>query len=137
MNFLAKLILRRGPDLGKAIADRLPEYGSLSISVIVDADPEVYRLGFGTEQALDKLREASDRFLFDMRVQSGVRIGVIISDDAAMIFSPVPQLIEAGSTSIEKPNAIILRDSAADRLADAAGAESAAVVRSKRSVSSH
>jgi len=108
-----------------AIADRLPELGPLSISVIVDADPEVYRLGFGTEKALDRLREACDRNLFDLRVQFGVRIGVVVSDQITMVFSPVPQLIEAGSRSSAKPNAIILGGTAPDRLADAAGAESA------------
>jgi hypothetical protein len=108
-----------------AIADRLPELGPLSISVIVDADPEVYRLGFGTEKALDGLREACDRNLFDLRVQFGVRIGVVVSDQITMVFSPVPQLIEAGSRSSAKPNAIILGGTAPDRLADAAGAESA------------
>ncbi len=108
-----------------ALADRLSDLGSLAISVIVDADPEVYRLGFGTESALDTLREASDRNMFDLRVQPGLRIGAMISDETTMIFSPVPQLIEAGSTSIEKPNAIILSGTATDRLADAAGAGSA------------
>jgi hypothetical protein len=54
-----------------------------------------------------------------------VRIGVVISDETTMVFSPVPQLIEAGSTSVEKPNAVLLSCSAADRLAAAAGAGSA------------
>lgn len=39
-----------------------------------------------------------------------------------MVFSPVPFLIEAGSTSTEKPNAIVLSGGSADRLAEAAGA---------------
>jgi hypothetical protein len=59
------------------------------------------------------------------RVQNGVRIGVVISDDITMIFSAIPLLIEAGSTSVEKPNAVILSGVATDRLADAAGAGSA------------
>jgi hypothetical protein len=108
-----------------ALADRLLELGRLSIVVIVDADPEVYRLGFGTEKALDQLREASERYMFELRVQPGVRIGVVISDETTMVFSPVPQLIEAGSTSVEKPNAVILSGPATNRLADAAGAGSA------------
>jgi hypothetical protein len=42
-----------------------------------------------------------------------------------MDFSPVPQLIEAGSSSIEKPNAILLSGTAAERVAEAAGAGAA------------
>jgi hypothetical protein len=88
----------------------------------LDHDPEVYRLGFGTEAALDRLRSAAEQNLFDLRVQYGVRIGVVIADDLTMIFAPVPLLIEAGSTSVEKPNAIIFSRGEADRLAEAAGA---------------
>jgi hypothetical protein len=49
----------------------------------------------------------------------------VISDELTMVFSPVPLLIEAGSTSIEKPNAIILSGASSDRLAEAAGARPA------------
>jgi hypothetical protein len=56
-------------------------------------------------------------------VSSGVRIGVVIADDTTMVYSPVSKNIEAGSTSVEKPNAIILSGSAADRIAKAAGSD--------------
>jgi len=108
-----------------ALAARLPELGNLAITVIVDADPEVYRLGYGAETALDKIRDASQRNMFDLRVQNGVRIGLVISDEVMMIFAPVPQYIEAGSISVEKPNAIIISGGETDRLADAAGAGTA------------
>ena len=45
------------PALTKLVADalsrRLDDLGQLSVTVILDADPEVYRLGFGDEEALD------------------------------------------------------------------------------------
>jgi hypothetical protein len=40
-----------------------------------------------------------------------------------MVYSPVSKNIEAGSTSAEKPNAIILSGAASDRIASAAGAD--------------
>ena len=110
-----------------ALTERFVDLGIMTINVIVDADPEVYRLGYGTEAALDRLRKAAVENLFDLRVQPGVRIGLVISDDIAMVFCPVPKLIEAGSTSVEKPNAIILSGASSDRLADAAGAGQAAL----------
>jgi hypothetical protein len=77
--------------------------------------------------------------LFDLRQQPGVRIGVIVADGATMIYAPISKNIEAGSTSREHPNAIMLpettstsrehpnaimlRDAAADRIAKAAGAD--------------
>jgi hypothetical protein len=85
-----------------ALAERLKDLGQLAITVVLDADPEVYRLGYGTRSALDKVRQASKQSLFDLRVQPGVRIGVVISDDVTMLFAPVPLLIEAGSTASER-----------------------------------
>lgn len=107
--------------VAKALADRLDQ-GFDGATVILDDDPEVYRLGFGTEAGLDLLRAASDRTLLDLRVQSGVRIGVFISDETTMVFSPAPLLIEAGSTSVTKPNAIVLSGEPVERLIEAAGA---------------
>ena len=115
------------PALTKAVADavsrRFEDLGQLSVTVILDADPEVYRLGFGDQEALDAIRAASTKSLFDLREQPGVRIGVVISDSTTMVYSPVSKNIEAGSTSVEKPNAIILTGGASDRIASAAGAD--------------
>jgi len=115
------------PALTKSVADavsrRLDDLGQLSVTVILDADPEIYRLGFGDAQALDAIRAASAENLFDLREQPGVRIGVIISDATTMIYSPVSKNIEAGSGTVEKPNAIVLTGAAGDRIASAAGAD--------------
>jgi hypothetical protein len=42
--------------------------------------------------------------------QPGVRIGLLIADRNTVIYSPVPLLIEAGSTQPDKPNAIMLKE---------------------------
>ncbi len=48
------------PALTKPVADavsrRFDELGQLSVTVILDADPEVYRLGFGDQEALETIR---------------------------------------------------------------------------------
>lgn len=113
--------------VAKAIEARLDQ-GFPGVTIIVDADPEVYRLGYGTEAALDLLRAASNRNQLDLRVQPGVRIGVVISDDMTMVFSPVPLFAEAGSTLTDKPNAVVLSGAAVERLAEAAGAGAAAAI---------
>ena len=115
------------PALSRSVADalaaRFDDLDHLDIRVIVDADAEVYRLGFGEREALDVIRDAASRNLLDLRVQPGVRIGVIISDEDTMVFAPVSKNIEAGSDTAEKPNAIVLRGTSADKLARAAGAQ--------------
>jgi hypothetical protein len=103
------------------LSRRFDDLGHLDVTVILDSDPEVYRLGFGDQAALKTIRAASAKSLFDLREQGGVRIGVVISDDMTMVYSPVSKNIEAGSTSVEKPNAIVLSGIAADRIAIAAG----------------
>jgi hypothetical protein len=110
--------------VAKALARRLEDLGS-GMKIILDSDPEVYRLGFGDQAALDTIRAASTQNLFDLREQPGVRIGVVISDDTTMVYSPVSKNIEAGSTSVQKPNAVVLRGAAADRMVTAAGADPA------------
>ena len=87
-----------------ALAERLKDLGQLAITVVLDADPEVYRLGYGTRSALDKVRQASKQSLFDLRVQPGVRIGVVISDDVTMLFAPVPLLIVPSAFSAPGPS---------------------------------
>ena len=107
--------------VANSLADRFADAGKVSITVILDSDPEVYRMGYGEPTALVRLQEAARDSMFDLRLQKGVRIGLVISDELTMIFCPVPLMIEAGSTSAEKPNAIILSGTSSNRLADAVG----------------
>ena len=99
-------------------AQRLPR----NVSVILDVDPEICRLGYGEIDALKKLQEfhysepnlyAEPNFLL---AQPGVRIGVLIVDDDTLFYSPTPLLIEAGPTKQSnssqaslKPNGIMIR----------------------------
>jgi hypothetical protein len=106
--------------VAEALARRFDDLGKLNMTVVLDSDPEVYRLGFGDPEALDTIRAASTLSQFDLREQAGVRIGVVISDDTTMVYSPVSRNIEAGSTSVEKPNAIMLSGNATNQIAAAA-----------------
>ena len=115
------------PALTQAVADavssRSDDLEQLSVTVILDSDPDVYRLGFGDQSALNVIRSASAHNLLNLREQPGVRIGAVIADDTAMVYSPASRNIEADSTSVDKPNAIVLTGAAAERIAAAAGAE--------------
>jgi hypothetical protein len=104
-----------------ALGDRLTD-SRLAVTVILDNDPEVYRLGFGTPEGLAALKEQLDANHLELRCQPGIRIGVLVADDKTLIFSPTPQLLEAGSTSPSKPNAVFLEGSIAKTLSEAAGA---------------
>jgi hypothetical protein len=101
------------PGVSLAVAEAIESLwgrlGKDSGSVILDVDPEVYRLGYGTLEGLQRLQEAATRNgTLICRHQEGVRIGLAISDDHTLIFTPTPLLIEAGSTRADHPNAIEL-----------------------------
>jgi hypothetical protein len=99
--------------VARALMADLP---ALSLTVILDADAdaEVYRMGYGDPEALEIIRKASNEAMFDLREQPGVRIGVVISDDRTMVYAPVSRNVEAGSTTDEKPNAIMLSGTATE-----------------------
>jgi len=107
-----KRVLFLGPGVSDAVAGALADawtrIGAASVDVILDVDPEVCRLGYGTLEALQILRDAGARAGTLVCQQPGVRIGLLIADDTTLIFSPTPLLIEAGSTEPNRPNAIQL-----------------------------
>lgn len=112
INKATSKIVYIAPGISKAVAlalgNRFGSLGTLSMTIIVDNDPEVYRLGYGETEGLDHIKKLSDEHMLGLRQQPGVRIGVLITDDTTMIYSPTPHLIEAGSTQDDKPNAIVI-----------------------------
>ena len=105
--------------VAKALEDRIRNLSTLSLTVILDADPEVYRIGYGDIEALETIRKASSQQMFELREQSGVRIGLVVSDHRTMIYSPVPRNVEADSTTDQKPNALVIEGEVSEKLAHA------------------
>lgn len=91
-----------------AIGESLRTKPHLLVTAIIDLDPEVYRLGFGTEEGLRALQLLAGQQHFALRQQEGLRVGLLVTDQRTLVYSPTPLLIEAGSTSEEKPNAIVI-----------------------------
>lgn len=109
-------------EVALALAERIKSDGGPNvISVIVDVDPEVCRLGFGDMEAIEVLRPALASKGMDLQMQKGVRIGLVVADSEILIYSPTPRIIESGSTSEEKPNAIRISENGAQEIAAACG----------------
>ncbi len=109
--------------VGKALAQVIDSLLAPSqLVVILDVDPEVCRLGFGTIEGLEAVQRALAARQLQLQSADGLRIGLLISDDQTLIYSPTPLLIEAGSTAPTKPNAILLQPDAAEALVSACGA---------------
>jgi len=97
-------------ELATALAQAWTRLGTQGVSVILDVDPEVCRLGYGTIEGLKVIRDAALQCGTMVCHQPGIRIGLLIADDTTLIYTPVPLLIEAGSTNPHRPNAIQLQD---------------------------
>lgn len=91
-----------------AIGESLRSKEHLLVTAIIDLDPEVYRLGYGTEEGLRALQELAGKQCLELRQQEGLRVGLLVTDQRTLVYSPTPLLIEAGSMSEEKPNAIVI-----------------------------
>jgi hypothetical protein len=96
------------PEVANALAGAWKRLGRQSVSVIVDADAEVCRFGYGTIEGLKILSEAANNLETLVCQQPGVRIGLLIADQTTLIYSPAPLIIEESSNRPERPNAIEL-----------------------------
>lgn len=94
--------------LAAKIAGKWRELGATAVSVILDVDPEVYRLGYGEFAALQALESTAAELGTTLNRQPGIRVGLVIADDETLVYAPTPLLIEAGPKKPQTPNAIRL-----------------------------
>lgn len=94
--------------VAKALVECLERLGSDAVAITLDVDAEVYRLGYGDSEALALLYDATRNHGKALTRHPGIRIGLLIVDDAMMVYAPTPLLIEAGQRQPNAPNAISL-----------------------------
>ena len=103
--FLAPAL--HGP-VAEVLAGCWKALGAGRVSVILDLDPEVFRLGYGDLKAVQLLEQTASDLGTMIQRQPGIRIGLVLSDDTTLVYSPTPLLIEAGRCRPRTPNAIRL-----------------------------
>lgn len=87
-----------------AIAQQINEKKINSVEIILDSNPEAIRFGYGQIEAIKTL----EKFNVKIRVQKGIRIGIIITDDVSLMFTPTPLNLEEELNNDSTPNAIYL-----------------------------
>lgn len=111
--------------VAKAIADRFMELDQLDVTLVLDASEDVCRIGFGEIAALQLLHKMSEQAGFYIRNQPGLRVGVLIVVEQAVIWAPTPRAVveapagghnEAGAT-IDAPNDMVLGSAVAEQIA--------------------
>ena len=104
--------IQQGP--AKAMAEIARRIGPEMITVCLDFDERVMRMGFGELEAVKILRDAG----IAVRSTSGLRTGLVIVDDDGYIFTPTALYLEAEDRPADAPNAMRLsREQAAEALA--------------------
>jgi hypothetical protein len=97
-----------------AIADVAKRFGADLITVCLDFDERVFRMGFGSLAAVKTLRDAG--ILVNSTI--GLRTGLVIVDHAGHIFTPTALYLEAENRPAEAPNAMRLsKDQVTEALA--------------------
>ncbi len=99
--------------VAEAIDALLARADAPAVTVIIDTDPEVFRLGYGTVAGLKCLQGLAENRHLPIRYQPGVRIGVLMCDEQMLVYTPTPLLIEAGAERNDQPNALLLTTPAA------------------------
>lgn len=94
--------------VAEAVCRKWDELTPAAVNIILDVDPEVCRMGFGTIDAIKKLNEKARKIGTAIHEQPGVRIALLIADDVTLFFAPTPLLIEGGSDAQVRPNAVKL-----------------------------
>ena len=93
-------------NIARAIAEKWAELGGNAVQIVLDADPEICRLGFGELDSIKILRDTANQIGTEVRHQAGLRIGVVITDETTVIFSPTPLLLESNVSESTRSNAI-------------------------------
>ncbi|MSR67186.1 MAG: hypothetical protein EXS24_07435 [Pedosphaera sp.] len=94
--------------------------GHEAVSVILDVDPAVCRLGYGTLEGLQHLQNTANELGGLLCHQPGLRIGIVVCDDGGLFWTPTPLLIESGAEQPARCNGVIL-SSLPKKLADELG----------------
>lgn len=101
-------------DPAKAIAEVAQRIGPESITVCLDFDERVLRMGFGDIESVNCLRDAG----IVISSAAGLRMGLVIVDDEGSLFTPTALYLEADHRPTGAPNAMRLsNDQATDDLA--------------------
>jgi hypothetical protein len=109
-------------DLARALLAVMARVGPEMLTVCLDFDERVMRMGYGSFDAVSLLRDAG----IIVRSAPGLRMALIIADHTGYLFTPTPLYLEAGPASDAAPNAMRMSgaqvDEALARLSPAAKA---------------
>ncbi len=83
------------PPVAEAVAAAWEKLGCDRVTVILDVDPEICRIGYGSLEGIQILQNAAAKQGEALGQEPGIRICVFIVDQETFVFSPTPRQLEA------------------------------------------
>ena len=103
------------PSISDAVAQSVVHFLSThpqgQIEIVVDSDPDVFRCGYGELSGIELLVSNG----VNLRKALGLRIGLLVVDNQAWVFSPSPLMVEPERTE-PQPNAVAVCTEQAEQL---------------------
>ncbi|MDP2000384.1 MAG: hypothetical protein Q8K22_12430 [Rhodoferax sp.] len=99
---------------------RVGEVGQ--IMMVLDGDEEACRLGYCDAPSLERLFAAAQQYKIPLKRQPGLRIGLLMTDDNVLIWTPTPLMFEAPRHRAE-PNGMVLTPQTFKELPQAVGVD--------------
>jgi hypothetical protein len=92
------------------------------IMMVLDGDEEACRLGYCDAPSLQKLFATAQQFNIPLKRQPGLRIGLLMTDDNVLIWTPTPLMFE-GPRQHDEPNGMVLTPQTFKELPQAMGVD--------------
>lgn len=114
--------------VAQALGRRFEEVDRLHVTVVIDPDEDVCRIGYGDAKGLQRLSDCAQQQGFSLMAQPGLRVGVLLVDDITLVWSPTPRSVEASpsgdtaSSDEGAPNGVFIGAEAGNQLAHAVSA---------------
>jgi hypothetical protein len=81
--------------VSKALSNLITSKLVERVIIVLDADEEACRLGYCDAPSLEDLMAVATKGNVPIRKQQGIRLGLLMSDDEVMIWTPTPLMFEA------------------------------------------
>lgn len=111
-----KRIVYISPGINKEILGEIlkvkDKIGNDNICIVIDANSNVLRFGYGDEESVSFFEENKSL----IKTEKGLRIGFICTDNDGYVFTPTPLSLEDEMANVDCPNAIHLSGPELERI---------------------
>lgn len=104
-------------EVAAAVSNKFSQLDRRGVTIIIDYDEAIFRLGYGHHEAIEILKESG----IELRKESGLRISVLVIDDKGWVLHQSPMAVEDPDAPVH--NAISLSAQHIKEICDAAGME--------------